>query len=396
MPFLSSSFRKPSIFLLTVLFLSCGKQAVQEQKTGDTTAVEPTVNESVVGAATEEDPELSGSNPEFIKFYGTADDEWKRTLESIPAFDEVYQAMSEYTKIQDSLESERKLWGQQLTDPNDTSLVFPYKQKAYQAILNYKTRVANGLPVNTKMPTLFDLTRIPEPGDSSLQALPEAEPSKMLAAGDFFFLGGMPFLSKLAQQDDNNFFTDDQGNPETRFGMTLQDNVGFLLNSVSAARKPPINITYGPPLHTYEMGEIEVYGIGSLVHNFVGRVPAFFITEEGLIPAELLSVRLNLGAAYDCGSGSAYVEFACPKSIEEGKILAIYIPYGANPRSSTFARLNDHVWTADLNSDGIADFACVTNTYMGDMGYVIAEALWYANINGSWKIVDWAEYPECT
>lgn len=383
-----------SLFIFSILVSGC------EQKNNSdgsvTSASDSVIAEEIQEQPIEENEEVQPMGSDLIKFNGTTEDEVSSTLKHLPLFDRVYQVFGEYINIQDSLESARKLWGQALTDPKDTLMVFSYKERAYQAIIDYKKQVASPTIAQNNFPTLLNLTRIPEPEDSSSFFLPQAAPSGVLSAGDFFFLGGAPFLSKLSPLDDHNIFTDQKGNPEMRFGMSLQDNVSYLLYSICHAKSTAIDIAYGPPLHTYEMGQVEVYGIGSLIHKFVERIPAFFITDKGLIPAHLLSAELKLGSDYSCGDGDVYVEFSCSKSIDEKEIQAIYIPYGTAPTSCSFNRVSDHVWTADLNSDGTADFACVTNNYMGDIGYEIAEALWFANINGEWKIIDWAEIPECT
>lgn len=387
------SLRYP-LFIFSFLVSGCEQKSNTDIKLVDVTP-DSVVTENTQKASSEEN--IYAERHELVRFLGTADDDVRTTLRSLPAFDHVYAVVEKYVVIQDSLESALQLWGQSLTDPKDTALVFPYKEKAYQAIIDYKKQMALAPSVaQNNFPTLLNLTRVPEPDDSSKYILPDAKPSNLLSAGNFFFLGGFPFLSKLSPRDDSNIFTDQQGKPETRFGLSLQENTSYLLNSVTHAKPTAIDITYGPPLYTYEMGNVEVYGIGSLIHNFVGRIPAFFITESGLVPAQLLSAQRKLGGDYSCGEGEVYVEFACSKSLDEQKIHAIYIPYGPSPTSSTFNRLSDNLWTADLNSDGTVDFACVTNNYLGDMGYEIAEALWYANINGEWKIIDWAEMPECT
>jgi hypothetical protein len=394
MHFFSYPLRLVVALAVSILLTNCANQNNKNEALD--ALADTTVKSETIAEATEVNHEEPG-NREFIRFNGTTDDEVRKQLESFPAFDQVYQLTSRYVAFQDSLEAVRNLWGgQPFTDPKDTTMIFPYKQKAYQAILNYKKQMISGVTSQKELPTLLDLTRIPEEGDSSLQILPPAGPSDLLTAGNFFFLGGAPFLSKLSSRDDTNFFTDEHGKPETRFGLSLQDNASYLLNSISHAKHPAIEITSGVPLYSYEMGQVEVHGIGSLTHNFVGRIPAFFITEEGLVPAKLISVQLKLAPDYDCGSGPAYIELACATSVEEKSILGIYIPYETSPASSTFSRPSNNVWTADLNSDGVDDFACVTNSYMGDMDYVIMESLWYANINGTWQIIDWAEMPECT
>jgi hypothetical protein len=379
--------------VFSVFLVSCGKKDKTDFKIIDVTSADSIATDTIQVATSIDDVEQH----ELVRFRTTADDYARRKLTSLPAFDIVFTTIEKYLTIQDSLESARKLWGQPLTDPKDTAMVYPYKERAYQAIIDYKNQMASTPSVvQPNFTTLLSLTRTAEPNDSSSYILPKAQASTLLNAGDFFFIGGFPFLSKLSPMDDSNIFTDQHGNPETRFGLSLQENSSYLLNSVLYAKSTAINITYGPPLDTYEMGAVEVYGIGSLIHNFTERIPAFFITRSGLEPAHLLSVERKIASDYSCNEGQVAVQFAYAGSIDEEEIQGIYIPYGTPPKSSIFKRLSDNVWTADLNSDGTADFACITNNFMGDMGYELAEAVWYANINGEWKIIDWAEIPECT
>lgn len=392
---MSKFYRTGYVFIIVgTLFLECGRPNEMGESAHDTTLTTQSSSKEIPESTSGE--LIPQGTPQFIRFSGTTNDDISKVLETFPAFNIVYQLSTKYVALQDSLEAVRKSWGESLTDPKDTMLVFPFKDKAYRAIVNYKKQLASRSIAAVQLPTLLELTRIPEQGDSSLLMLPPAQKSDLLTSGEFFFVGGAPFISKQSPVNDSNFFSNDDGKPEIRFGMSLQDNLRYLLPSIYNARPNAIDVKFGPPLHSYEMGQVEVYGIGSLIHEFVERVPSFFITEEGLIKAELLSASLKLGIDYDCGSGPVYVEFGCSEAIDEMKILAVFIPYAATPTSATFARLSDNVWTADLNSDGIDDFACVTNNYMGEMGYTISEALWYVNINGQWKIIDWAEIPECT
>jgi hypothetical protein len=385
-------FRFILIHFLILLFCSCA------QKSDKATQLSDTTQDTII---TDEYPQqASEANSEryidLIQFNGTERDEVRKMLEIFPPFVAVYESFGEYVRLQDSLEQVRELWGQPLTDPEDTLMVFPYKEIAYNAILDYRKQMASGAALEGRCPTLLELTRVPMPHDSSLSLLPEVGKSDLLSQGNFFFLGGAPFLSKRFAEDGDSIMTDLKGHPETRFGMTLQDNANFLLTSVYCARPTAIRIEYGPPLHSYETGPLEIYGIGSLIHQFVQRVPVFFITEEGLLPGHLLSAELNLAPSYNCGSGEVYIELACAEPIEANDILGVYIPYGPSPTSYAFNRVSDQVWTVDLNNDGTPDIACVYDSYAAYSTDVIAESLWFANINGNWKIIDWAEHPECT
>jgi hypothetical protein len=246
-------------------------------------------------------------------------------------------------------------------------------------------------------PGLLELPRTTEVVDSSSHFLPEAKPSDFLSPGNFFFLGGAPFISRL-QPEDNSTFTDSQGKPEMRFSSTITENGNYLFHSVHHFKNGPIDIQYGPPLYSHEMGPQEVRGIGSLIHKFVQRIPVFFITETGLVPAHMTSVTLqlvpkNLG----CLSDQPNIEFICSKNVTEGEILGVYIPYGTSSlTSAVVSRPSDYVWTADINEDGIADLACVSSVFSGGISDIMSECLWFANINGTWQIIDWGRELDCT
>ena len=335
------------------------------------------------------------SETDFIQYNGAAEDDARKALEIFLPFHSVEVLARKYIAVQDSLEEVHETYGKPLTDPADTLFVLPFKEKAYQAILTYKKQMASGTALKDRCPNLLALNRVTEAGDSSFHLLPAAGPSNVLSQGNFFFLGGAPFISSVSSND-NEVFLDPHGKPEIRFATTLTENARYLLTSVYCAMPGPVRIAYGPPLYTYEMGPAEVRGIGSLIHYFVPRVPAYFITEHGLVPAHLLSVRRNLADEYNCGEESNYIEFACATSITALDILAIYIPYNTTPASCKVSRPSNNLWTADLNNDGVADVACVSDTYAGTDSNTIVEELWFVNINGTWTIIDWGFQPECT
>jgi hypothetical protein len=343
--------------------------------------------------APEDTPPPRSNN--IIQYRGPIDGETRRELETFSPFVPVSTLARQSIHLKDSLELVRKK--QALTDPEDSIIFAPAEETAYEAILNYKKLMAAGTAFKDNCPGLLELTRMAEAADSSSRFLPPARPSGSLSHGNFFFLGGAPFISKFEPQD-NSTFTDPQGEPELRFGTTITENANYLLRSVYQYKNRSIDIQYGPPLRSYEMGPQEVRGIGSLIHRFVQRIPVFFITEAGLVPAHLISVTLklvpeNLG----CNSDQPLVEFACSKSIGEAEILAVYIPYGSSTlTSSAISRPSAYAWTADVNADGIADLACVSGTFEGISSDTMAECLWFVNVDGTWKIVDYGSELDCT
>jgi len=331
----------------------------------------------------------------FIRYSGVKESDQTKILNEFPPFAALEKLTRRSVAVQDSLESIHQRYGEPLTDPADTLVLHPFKEKAYQAILDYKKQMAAGAAAKLHCPSLLELDRMPDDGDSSVRFLPAPKLSDFLSRGNFFFLGGAPFISSIYPED-NTAFTDLQGKPEIHFATSLTENAQYLLTSLYCAKPGPIDIDYGPPLHTYEMGPAEVHGIGSLTHRFRERVPVYFVTEKGSVPGHLLSVNINLAEAYECGTGDAYIELACNASLAASDILAIYIPYDATVKSCVVNRPSEHVWTADINGDGIADFACFSDTYVGSQSDTIVEELWFVNVNGTWRIIDWGAEPECT
>lgn len=330
-----------------------------------------------------------------IHYLGSSDDDIKKALETFPPFTSVQALAAKCIYLKDSLELIRDT--QPLTDPQDSLVFTPVENNAYLAILDYKKKMASGTPAIDSCPSLLQLSRQTAANDSSINILPKAGPSDFLSRGNFFFLGGAPFLNKL-QPVDNTIFADPNGNPERRFESSLTENTNYILTSIYHFKNGPIDIQYGPPLGSYDMGPQEVRGIGSLIHHFVQPVPVLFLTEDGLIPGGLISVTLKLVSEnLGCVSDQPYAEFACSQSIEALDILGIYIPYDSGAISTcTVSRPSDHVWTADISGDNIADIACVSGSFEGYIDDTIAQCLWLVNINGVWKIIDWGQMPECT
>ena len=387
-----SSKRKFPFWLFLVLIGTNHCSSKRESVSSDSQATDTSAAEEVVEAPPNPIQEIASA---LIRYSGVKDNEQAKILREFPLFAALKKVTMLSIAVQDSLESVHQRYGEPLTDPADTLFLRPFREKAYQAILDYKRQMAAGAAVKLHCPNLLELDRTVDDGDSSLRFLPEPKPSDLLSRGNFFLLGGAPFISSIYPEN-NAAFTDLQDKPEIHFATSLTENAQYLLTSLYCAKPGPIDIGYGPPLYTYEMGPAEVHGIGSLIHHFRERVPVFFITEKGLVPGHLLSVDVNLAEAYQCGTGDAYIELACGTSLEANDILAIYIPYDRAPESCVVNRVSGHVWTADLNSDGVPDLACFSDTYVGSQSDTIVEELWFVNVNGTWRIIDWGAEPECT
>lgn len=330
-----------------------------------------------------------------IAYEGAANDSIRMAMETFSPLLDIYTFSRQAIYTRDSIEVLRGT--QALPDPQDSLVFAPFEAKAYEAILDYQKSMQSGTALREACPKLIQLNRVTGAGDSSSYILPPAGASQLLADGNFFFLGGRPFIYKL-HPEEKAIYTAPDGKPETRFECSVTENTNFLLKSIYHARQPRLTLTFGPPLRSYDSGPQEVNGIGSLIHEFTNRIPVYFLTVNGAVPAHLISITLkiipeNLG----CVSDQPRIEFACSTSLEAEDILAIYIPYQGSSNISFKPRNPDSaVWTADLNGDSIADIACVSATFEGISSDTLAEVLWFVNIQGSWQIIDWGQDLDCT
>lgn len=376
-----------TIALCFLFFSNCKTKENKEQPSSSDAA------DSAVSFVEDEPASEKANN--IVQYSGAVSDSIKTVLETFSPLTQVYTLASNSIHIKDSIEMLRGT--QDLVDPKDSAIFTPYESQAYQAILAYKQSMASGAPLQGSCPDLLDLTRTVDSGDSSFHVLPEAGRSKFLSEGKFFFLGGWPFIHKR-EQEANTVFEDRQGNPEIRFESSITENANYLLTSIGHFKKDRMNVSFGAPLGSYDSGPQEVHGIGSLRHEFVNRIPVFFLTGNGVVPAHLVAVTVkivpeNLG----CVSDQPNIEFACSRSLEANDILAVYIPYlSAPPTSFTVSRQNNIVWTADMNGDGIAEIACVSGTFEGISDDTMADVLWFVNVDGTWKIIDWGQELDCT
>jgi hypothetical protein len=191
---------------------------------------------------------------------------------------------------------------------------------------------------------------------------------------------------------------DAQGNPEKHYYSDLTENGSYLLNSFYHFRNVRINVAFGEPHHSYDMGPQEVNGVGSLIHEYLDPVHVFFLTENGVVPARLISSEVKLvKEGLGCISDQPKHIFSCSKNIDAKGILAIYVPYHSEPVTEfKLTHLANGVWTADLNEDNIADLACVPGSFEGIGSDHMAEVLWFVNVNGTWQIIDYASQLDCT
>lgn len=374
-----------------LLLLSCNPTEKKEAATSPATHPDSTASSPL------DKKEPAPPATSIIQYDGAADDKNKIALETFLPFTPLPALAERAIGVRDSIEIVRE--SERLTDPKDSLIFMPYVTSAYKAILAYQQLMASGPVLTDHCPSLLQLSRLTEPGDSSFSLLPKAGKSGLFSQGNFFFLGGAPFINKMSSND-SAVFADSQGNPETRFESSITDNGNYLVNSIYHSKQAliPTTVTFGPPLGSYDNGPQDVNGIGSLIHTFVNRIPAFFLTEMGLVPAHLISFTLKLVPQdLGCVSDQPRIEFACSKDLEEEAILGVYIPYNSKTVTSCkITRQNRALWTADLNGDGMADLACVSDTFEGIASDAMAEVLWFVNLNGTWEIIDWGQELDCT
>jgi len=383
---MKNTFRTLTFLLCTLALANCNRpKDTSEVLTADSTVTDSTVantNSIIDGTETNDTEEYR----DIVAYFGATEDSIQAALANFGPLRETLTLSQRAIYIEDSLE---------MAGSTDTLITAPYKARAYKAILAYKKRIEAGLPAQTNVPSLLQLNRIPEIRDSTANILPQAGNSTLLADGNFFFVGGAPFISAMTSED-NTTYASPTGKPELRFTTSIPENTNFILTHCFR-RKEAVKISFGPPLSSYDLGPHDIHGIGSIRHEFVNHIPVIFLTPHGPVPARIVSIKTNLFPnELPCVSDQPFVEFACFQYLNEVDILAIYMPESTTAVGEyNIDRPDRSVWTADLNNDGIADIACVSGTSGGASG-IISAVLWFANIRGTWKIIDAGIEPDCT
>lgn len=317
-------------------------------------------------------------------------------LGSLPTLETIHLAASLHIELKDSIE--RVIGSGEITDPKDSAAFAPSLEKGFRMMMAYRRLLAYGIPLQGDPPKL---ARKENAADSlARKFLPKVAPSNFLTDGRFFFLGAGPFL-KLRNDEDYEdgkarTFVDSHGKPEIRYAVDVNENTTLLLEAIRHLERPRMQVGFGPPGHSYDSGPLEINGIGSLIHSLAERVPAFFLTEKGMVSAGLISIKAKLADEYlGCVSNNPEVLFGT-SSLPEGEILGIFIPYDRALRVSLkLTRAKNH-WTADLNDDGIPELAGISETFSGISSDTMASLTWYANIDGVWTLIDAAVEPDCT
>ena len=274
------------------------------------------------------------------------------------------------------------------------------REKAvYATIMDYKRDVESGKYFQGTGVALLDLPRTLGEKDSSSNFLPKQR-SSFFTNDNFFFLGGAPFIQRLSVYDSLTqqeiIPKDANGKPEIYLRVTETENKYHLLKSIMHFKKPRLKINFGGPVNVYDGPPDEVKGIGSVIHNFINDIPVFFLMESGMVPGRLKYYQVPFVQQYACYSSYPHLVFSCQADIDPNQIVGIYIPYDDHvPTACSVSHPDKWSWSADLNNDTVPDIACVIGTYKGVESGVL-EMLWFINLNGTWKIVDFGEVPSCT
>lgn len=363
-----------SVFVLFLLILfSCKPKGARE-----------------VSSTSQADSSLTSNAAEAKEIF--VFDSISNAQEKAPSLRTICYLASKIMELKDSLRGVRQ--SPNLTDPNDSLVFSKIENLGYQAIIKYQQLLSTGIQFKGNMPSLVNSAPIKD--TLSLRVLPKLTNSGFLVDKHFFFLGGGPFLYRVKSDDGNSTFKDPNGNPEILFSCNVNENTKFLFDAILNLKNTRINVTFGPPLHSYFWGTKDVKGIGSLNHEFAERIPVQFLTEDGIVAASLISIRHKLDPeSLGCVSDNPEVVFACSTLIEK-EILGIYIPYDSSFLNSCSVNRNGKLWTIDINNDGVPDLACVSDTFTGISSDNMASLIWYLNVNGEWKTIDHAQELDCT
>ncbi|HMJ71433.1 MAG TPA: hypothetical protein VK508_21200 [Cyclobacteriaceae bacterium] len=387
---MKNTFATLGLILSLLIFFSCSKPPAESETAGETEVATDTISlddavSDVVDDDSQEDLEALRGN---IDYWGSVDDSVEVALASFTPLEDIFKVSRKAFSYRDSI-SENSSEGM---SAKDSTAFGQRSKKAYAAIVAYQQAMKAGVKLNDRLPKLTDIVRTPGEKDKTSEILPAAGKSDFLSNGNFFFLGGAPYASRHEEvvQGPN-------GKPENRYGITGTENANYFFNSVFHQTGGSVDLTFGPPLSSYYGYPVEINGVGSLIHKFAQRAPAFFITERGLVAAQLVSVTIKLAPEPGCSTNEPYYEFACDQNIDAQDILAVFVPYFEMSSGKASAnRESRALWTADMNGDGVADFAAVSSVFSGGSSDTMNQVLWFVNIDGAWRIIDSGVDPDCT
>jgi len=322
--------------------------------------------------------------------YGAARDSIQQTLGDVPSLQQLCTLSTQVSRDVYKYQQENHI--SMYTVPADTVYGIPSETNTYEMIKAYCRLLSFGVPLSGKMPNLIRTRAITD--STSNRILPKKPGTGAIENDRFFFLGGGPFIYKR-ELEGGVAYKDLQGRAEARYTCDVSENTEFSLRMMRRFAHVRFDVQTGPPCGSYDSGPQSVRGIGSLRHVLLDRVPAYLITKQGVVPAEMVSITKKLFYEDLCVSNMPTVEFGCAQP-PNGEILAIYIPYDSVSLEKCIVKKKGRLWTADLNGDGFPDFAGVSHTFAGSSSDTMADIIWYVNVNGKWRIVDTASEMECS
>jgi len=331
--------------------------------------------------------EASGEEPEMSLTIGY---DWIDPYRDPPVvfepFEKIYNDVLVARRLHDSLSYLHQ--GGPLTS-EDSVLLGAALDKAYASILQYQEQVKPGVRIDKgKAPRRVKGLNS---GDQSFRVLPESG-SRLLNNGDFMFLGGDPFV-----RQDPEVYKDAAGNPETHYELQESENCTYFFNYIYSRHPGPMDITFGPPLSGYDY-DVEVHGIGSITHTLKNRIAVWMLTQEGVFPAQLISVNMKLGDEYGCVSSNPAYVFASAKNVEATSVFGVFFSDQKFPLEravSMYESSESPLWQYDIDGDGSPDIARVNSIEEGGSGE-LAVAIWYVKIGDKWEVLDFGRQPDCT
>lgn len=373
-------FRDVSLIALLALIFSCTTSSSTETTDGsDTLVADPDVD-MATSDPVEEPAEFSNINIDY-----SWPDSWELGQQFTPFWDMLTE-ISDMVKVRDSI-----YFAHEYTlTAADSAYMKPLEDAAYNRILAYSEKMRSGIKVpKGKAPSRKGVLR---GEDESFGYLTENQ-SRALDGLDFIFVGGSPFSDQSSE-----LFKDAAGNPETRYTIQTAENALYFFNYVYSRNPGPVETSYGGPLSTYEGTAGNFNGIGTVIHTLSKRIPVWFLTKDGAIPAALVSVEMKLGTEYGCNSNNPEYVFACSKNIASADIFGVFYSDTNVKLDRSSIRQGNHsaITEFDLDGDENADIAQITGTFSGASSDQMLESIWYARINGTWVVLDYASQPDCT
>jgi len=360
-----------------LLFCVCCKPAPESASNTDSLTVDSTDMQEAV------DPETSEATEEHVLVRFNRNYDVDYTFEP---FKKVYDTSRVMHRWQNSMDRDGDL------SHTDSVSMDSAENIAYQVILQYKDQMKSGITI-PKQRGRVELGYLA--GDDESFDLLRESPSTLLNNVDFTFIGAAPFIGQ-----DPETYKDANGNPETRYHTDYPANASFFLNYLYSRNPGPIDITYGPPFMLYGGDHMHVKQIGSLTHNFQKRIPVWFLTTEGTVPAYVVSVDMKLGEEYGCVTNLPTLVFGCSRNIDPNLILGVFVSDKAivTDKGDILPEVHGDLWEYDLDGDGSADIAGIISAQPAEImeGDFIMVAIWYVRVNGKWEVMDVASQPECT